>query len=43
MEGNGSAMKQIQLNEEQREQFGNMQAQFQGLRKQLTSVVAQVR
>ena len=32
----------ITLNEEQREQFGGMQAQYQGLRKQLTSVAAQV-
>ena len=32
----------ITLNEEQREQFGALQAQYQGLRKQLTSVAAQV-
>ena len=32
----------ITLNEEQREQFGAMQVQYQGLRKPLTSVAAQV-
>jgi len=35
-------MQQISLNEDQREQFGALQAQFQGHRKQLTSVAAQV-
>lgn len=38
-----AAMKQIQLNEEQREQFGNLQLQYQELRKKNTSVTAQVR
>ena len=35
-------MQTINLNEDQREKFGEMQVQFQGLRKQLSSVVAQV-
>jgi len=35
-------MPQISLNEDQREHFGALQAQFQGHRKQLTSVAAQV-
>mmetsp|Transcript_44759 Transcript_44759/g.37656 ORF Transcript_44759/g.37656 Transcript_44759/m.37656 type:complete len:142 (-) Transcript_44759:188-613(-) len=35
-------MQQISLNEDQREQFGALQAQFQGHRKQLTSVAAQM-